>query len=213
MNLKIVVALVAVAAAAGLLLKGQPTLEDRLRIQAPELEARLKDRQVQIDPAELLDILNTYTTGLRILDVREEPDFNLFHIVDSMRVTPGQVRDPLWVKTLPAETVIVLVSNDEQRATEAWKVLAVQKVPNLYILAGGINTWLDLYGEESAEGCPQGEKAVLAGGAEPLCHRFHAAMGARHPAADPDPQHAPSREYVKKVKDIGRAVRKAGGCG
>jgi rhodanese-related sulfurtransferase len=213
MKLKVVGALVAVAAATGLLLKGQPTLEDKLQARAPELEARLKAREVQIDPAELLDVLNNYNTGLRILDVRDEADYNLFHIVDSVRVTPGQIRDPAWVRTLPAETVFVLVSNDEQRAAGAWKLLAVQNVPNLYLLAGGINAWLDLYSGKPAKAGVPGD-AVAGGRADDhLRHRFSAALGSRHPAADPDPHLAPRPEYVKKVKSIGPAGRKAGGCG
>lgn len=209
MNLKVVAALVAVAAAVGLLFVGQPTLDERLQARAPELEERLQARQVQIDPAELLDVLNTYTTGLRILDVRDETDFNLFHIVDADRVTPGQLRDPAWVRALPGDTVLVLVSNDERRATEAWKLLAVQRVPNLYVLAGGINAWLDLYGDGPGIGAP----APAAAGEDVLRHRFSAALGGRHPAADPDLHQVPEREYVKKVKPIGTAKRKAGGCG
>jgi hypothetical protein len=89
----------------------------------------------------------------------------------------------------------------------------VQNVPNLYLLAGGINAWLDLYGDKPAEaGLPV--DAVAGGGADDaLRHRFSAALGSRQPAADPDPHIAPRPEYVKKVKSIGRAGRKAGGCG
>jgi len=206
MNLKRIGALAAVAAAVGLLFVEQPTLDDRLRSRAPELEARLEAREVHVDPAELLSILNTYTTGLRILDVREESDFNLFHIVDSVRVTPEQVRDRAWVKGLPPETVFVLVSNGEARAAEAWELLTVQNVPNLYILAGGLNAWLDLYGGP-------GPAAAPGPAGDTLRHRFSAAMGARHPASDPDLHEAPHREYVQKVKSLGRSVRKAGGCG
>jgi len=213
MKRKVVAALAAVAAAAGLLFVEPPTLEERLQAQSPALEERLKGRQVQIDPAELLDALNTFTTGLRVLDVRDESDFNLFHVVDAHRVTDEQLRDPAWVRGLPADTVIVLVSNDEERATEAWKLLAVQKVPNLYILAGGINGWLDLYGEAPGDGAPGAEAPAGPGGEDTLRHRFSAALGSRQPAADPDPHLVPEREYVKKVKPIGHAKRKAGGCG
>ena len=47
------------------------------------------------------------------------------------------------------------MSNDEQAANEAWKHLAVQLNPNphlpvadksrVYVLAGGVNRWLDIY--------------------------------------------------------------------
>jgi hypothetical protein len=43
-------------------------------------------------------------------------------------------------------TVLVLVSNDETAATEAWKVVVAESVQNLYILEGGVNNWLALFG-------------------------------------------------------------------
>jgi hypothetical protein len=33
----------------------------------------------------------------------------------------------------------MVMSNDEQDATEVWKMLTAQAVPNVYILSGGIN--------------------------------------------------------------------------
>lgn len=212
MNVKVLAAAAAVAAAAGLLLAGRPSVEERVEASAPELEARLASRRVHVHPAELLDVINHYNTRLSILDVRDEADFNLFHIADSVRVPPAGPGDPAWVRTLPAGTVMVLVSNDEQRAEEAWKRLAVQNVPHIYVLEGGINAWLDLYGEGSVEGV--GPASVGGSpGDDTLRHRFSAALGSRHPASDPDPHEAPKVPYERKVQSIGPTSRKAGGCG
>ena len=207
MNYKVAGALLAMAAGAGLLIFRQPTLDETVARLEPELSARLDAREVQIDPSELLEIIYNNNVGLRIIDVREEADFNIFHIVDSRRATLEQIRDPEWVKKLPSETVIVVVSNDEKKATEAWKLLAAQKVLNLYILEGGINLWLQVYREGNIDALPEPD------GNDKLRHEFTAALGWRHPASDPDPQHAPKRSYTKKVKDIGGAARKTGGCG
>jgi len=213
MNRKRVAALVAVAAAVGLLLMGRPTVEERVSARAPELQSRLETRRVHIHPAELLDVINNYNTRLRIVDVRDESDFNLFHILDSVRVPWARLQDPAWVRALPTHTVTVLVSNDERRAEEAWKRLAVQNVPHLYVLEGGINGWLDLYGEAPTGAVSSGSAAGHAAGDDTLRHGFSAALGSRHPASDPDPLHAPRVEYERKVKPIGPTVRKAGGCG
>ena len=45
-------------AAAGLAMYGQPDLERKWQYLAPEYESRLTDREVFIDPAELLHLIN-----------------------------------------------------------------------------------------------------------------------------------------------------------
>jgi rhodanese-related sulfurtransferase len=210
---KIVGALVAVLAAAGLLVMRQPSLDARLADVETELNAALAARTVHIDPAELVDLIYNFNTALQIMDVRDEADYNLFHIVDAMRVTFDQMEDPKWIKGLPKQTVTVLVGNDEKRAVEAWKLLSVQGVNNVYVLAGGINFWLDLYGDGPKR---RGEKMLSQPdlpGDDIFRHRFTFALGAKHPGADPDPKSVPPRKYVKKVKPIGRVAKKSGGCG
>ena len=53
---------------------------------------------------------------------------------------------------MPANTVFVVMSNDETTATEVWKTLTAQAVPNVYILSGGINNWLDTFATDYEEG-------------------------------------------------------------
>ena len=46
------------------------------------------------------------------------------------------------------------MSGGEEAATEAWKGLTALNVPNVYLLAGGLNYWLDVYGHAGHEACP-----------------------------------------------------------
>jgi rhodanese-related sulfurtransferase len=212
-RIKVIGILLATVAGAGLLLVRQPSIEAELAAIEPALNAKLSEREVQIDPGELVDLIYNFNTGLRIIDVRDEAEFNLFHIIDAQHATLDQMRDPAWVKRLPEETVFVLVSNDEKRATQAWKLLSAQGILNLYILAGGINYWLEIYDTDSQARTGLGRPKPDPKGDDTLRHEFAAALGSRHPAADPDPKEFPRREYVKKVKPIGRAPKKSGGCG
>lgn len=212
MKAKLIGAMVFVLLGAGLLFFKQPTLQARLAGMEPKLDKQLKAREVQLDPAELLDVMNGFSQGLVILDVRSEADYNVFHIIGAQFTTMDQIRDPLWARALPTDSVIVLVSNDEQRATRAWKLLSAQGVPNLYILAGGVNFWLDVYGD------PHNEKAATlkytpGTGDDTLRHSFEFALGSQDIGANPDFAHKPDRKYDKKVKLKGPGGHKAGGCG
>jgi rhodanese-related sulfurtransferase len=190
----------------GLVFFRQPTVQQRLARLEPGILKKLDERQVQIDPAELLDLIYNRNVRLKILDLRDEAEFNLFHITGAERVTPALLRDPEWVRSLPSQTVIVAVSNGETRASEAWKLLAAQKVLNLYLLEGGINRWLNVYG-------PSRITSRHSGKDETRSYEFEAALGGRHPESGPDPEKTPKREYKPKVKGIGQKAKKKGGCG
>ena len=200
------------AAAGALALYGQPDLDQKWEFMAPEYASRLEYREVYIDPAELLHLMNDDYIELLIYDVRDERDWNIFHLVDSERIDladlPSQRKR---LRGLSEMGVVVVVSNDEILATRAWKQLMALAKPNVYILEGGINHWLNIYGvvEDEHQGH---DTASLARPDGTLRHPFKLALGARHAAARPDEHRVPQRRYTAKVKLLKKVV-KAGGCG
>ena len=68
-----------------------------------------------------------------------------------MHVTPEMLPERLEEFQLEGPTtVFVVMSNDEQAATEVWKTLVAESVPNVYILSGGVNGWLDTFAGDDA---------------------------------------------------------------
>ncbi len=188
---------------------GQPTVEDRWTAVAQEKEAALANRDVQIHPGELLEKLHDRTLRVMMLDVRSEADYNLFHIQDAQQVNPDELLALVPELHLqPANTLFVVMSNDETAATEAWKVLQAEAVPNVYILEGGINNWLATFGTESflAEHPPR------PAGDDQLKYTFNAALGSRYAVAEPDP-HLYELEYEPKVQMELKRAPSSGGCG
>ena len=200
------------AAAAALALYGQPDLEQKWNFMAPEYAARLEHREVYINPGELLELINDDFIELFIFDLRDERDWNIFHLIDSERISisklPAQ-RNRL--RNLSELSVVVLVSNDEILSTRAWKQMMALAKPNVYILEGGINHWLNVYGVTHEE---QGDHAAasLDRPDGSLRHPFKYALGARHAAARPEAHHVPQTEYTKKVRLLKKIARQ-GGCG
>jgi len=211
-NLKTLGAITLLVSSGALAFYGQPSLQQKWQYLAPKFEPRLLERQVQIDPAELLDLMNDDYIDLIIYDVRSEADWNLFHLVDSERLDledlPAQ-RNRL--RSLPSNAVVVLISNDEMQATEGWKRMMALAKPNAYILEGGLNHWLNVYGVQE-DGVPRRHQASLAQPDGTLRHRFKLALGDRHAAARPDEHKVPHRQYTPKVKLV-KKITKSGGCG
>jgi hypothetical protein len=191
---------------------GQPTLEQRWQRLPEKTRSLLEQRSVQIHPGELIDVAQNPQINLVILDVRGEADYNLFHLTDAQHVGLDEIASGLVALNLlsaPPSTVTVLVSNDEVRASEAWKLLAAQSVLNVYILEGGINGWLELFGHVGHERCIDLDPAQTG---STLRHRFERAIGAAHPTADPDSLRSHGLEYTKKISLKTRKTL-GGGCG
>jgi rhodanese-related sulfurtransferase len=171
--------------------------------------ARLANREVQIHPQELLDKIHDPTLNVIMLDVRDEADYNLFHILDarntSMDDLPTVATD---LRAQPANTLTVVMSNDEDRATTAWKALRAESVPSVYILEGGVNNWITLYADEEAR-----RQAVIANPpTDGLAYTFPAALGSAYPFARPNP-HSYDLAYTPKVELEIKRGPGGGGCG
>ena len=196
--------------AASTIIIGMPTTEDKYALVAEAKDTALASRDVQIDPGELLDTVANDTLKVVMLDVRPEAEYNQFHIAGAQNVSLAQVN--ALVPELHAQqalnTVFVVMSNDEKAATEAWKVLSAESVPNVYILAGGINAWLATFGHAESDIV----QVAAPSGDDTLCFSFPAALGDRFAASDPSP-HEWEFEYTPKVKLQIQRDKSGGGCG
>ena len=191
---------------------GQPTAEDRWNLIAPVRQPELDAREYQVHPAELLHNFHEHKLNLIVLDVRSESDFNLFHILGSDNIRIDEMSEHITEFHLkPENTLFVVVSNDETDATEAWKYLVAESVPNVYILEGGINNWLATFATEFEEEFCAGEKEIVAD--EELRFQFTSALGSSCPAAYPEPEHYEHLEYESKIKMELKRAPSGGGCG
>jgi rhodanese-related sulfurtransferase len=197
-----------ILAAVGVVIIGQPTNADRWANIAGDKEAVLADRAVQIHPGELIDLIHDSKIKTVMLDVRDEVDYNLFHILDARRIPLGVL--PSIIEELhlePANAVFVTMSNDEAAATKAWKILMAESVPNVYILEGGVNNWIELFGDDDLT-----RGFNVGAGDDELCYIFDTAVGDRYAAAGPDPN-AYQLEYTPKVELELKRAPTTGGCG
>ena len=130
-----------------------------------------------------------------MLDVREEADYNLFHILDAKRTSIDTLPEMLdELHQAEANTVFVTMSNDEELATEAWKYLQAESVPNVYILEGGVNNWIATFGDDDLT-----SQFNSGAGDDELCYIFDSAIGSNYDAAEPNPE-AHELEYTTKIK-------------
>ncbi len=201
-------ALIALAVAG--LFVGQPETADRWNTIAADKEALLAEEKVQIHPGELLKTIHDTKINLVMLDVRSEADYNLFHILDARHVPLESIKDKVPdLRLEPPNTVVVVMSNEETAATEAWKTLVAESIPNVYILDGGINNWIDTF---AAEDFKQAHARADVGDDE-LGYAFDVALGARYPAAQPHEDAYTALEFEEKITLQAASGPTSGGCG
>jgi hypothetical protein len=206
----------AIPAAAGLvalavltMVFGQPSNADRWRMIEAEQMALLDGREVQVSPAELLSVIHDSRIKTVMLDVRDERHYNQFHIHGARRLAQDEIIDAARELMFEgANTVFFAMGNDESAATEAWKMLKAESLPNVYILEGGVNNWIRTFGEEDFVQ----ERLLRDRDNDQPAFRFDAALGARHPAAEPNP-YAHEIEFEPKVKLELKRAPTSGGCG
>ncbi|HBX67846.1 MAG TPA: sulfurtransferase [Chloroflexi bacterium] len=202
-------ALVVVALA--IVMMGQPTTADRWAKIAPEKNFELDARTYQIEPIELLHTMHDHKLNLIMLDVRDEADYNMFHIMDAERISTEEIHNRIdEFIAEPANTVFVVMSNDEANATEVWKTLVAESVHNVYILGGGVNGWLDNFASDfEADFCGD----VKTASNDELRYNFSAALGASCPAAYPPIEDYEEVEYSPKIQLELKRAPASGGCG
>jgi len=193
------------------LILGQPTNAEKWAKIAPEKQAALDQRTVQVHPGELLASLANKKLNIVMIDVRNEVDFNLYHLTGAQRIPLADLADitPWLLSQDSANTIVVLMGNGEQAATDAWKFLQTEGVPNVYILEGGINNWITVFAENEAGIQPLQGLA----GKDQLAYAFDSALGDRYDSAHPKPYEWTTLEYTPRIQLKLNRGPSGGGCG
>jgi rhodanese-related sulfurtransferase len=145
---------------------GQPDPIRKWKIMEKQYAGQLTSKSVFIHPLEYVKTYNESSIKLVTLDLREEKDFNAFHLSGSENLKLNDFLDTKVVSPLvqlPPQGVVVLIADNDSVSVKAWQYLKVQGVLNLYILENGLHDWNQLFADKTIEGkpvkltCPQGE--------------------------------------------------------
>ncbi len=218
------------AAAVAVLVIGSPSLDDRYQrvsfkrtepaapgsaASAPVMRTFAADdmlarRLVFTSPAEAYKARFQQSIKPVYLDVRDESDFNLYHLSGSLHVPLKQL-DRLVPELLAqpaANTVFITIGNEEALAVKAWKRLVASGVPNVYVLEGGLNRWIETFGQD--DGLPPADPRL---GPDRLHHAFTSALGDRYKSCAPNPLHHEELKFTPRIVLQVKRDKSGGGCG
>ncbi len=203
---------------------GGGAIDERVRLLAPEHDAALASRNFHLDPLEVAGLMHQ-SIGcaqarfhLVLLDLRDESEFNRFHLVDARRTSVERLfgdegralADPRY-----ATSIKVLLSDDEAAAEAAWRVLRAQGAAHVYVLAGGVNLWLDVFREGRLDAQPAPGTVAT----DRMRHSFPSSLGDRYAFARPSEETwrrlvaSKKRAYEPHARPVTKAGKASGGCG
>jgi rhodanese-related sulfurtransferase len=174
-----------VVASLVLVAHGQPTPAQKFELLGASVRRPVEERAIFVDPAEVVALRKDLNIQVRVLDLRNEHDFNLFHVGGSRRLVPAALTRPeVWkpIVDQPASTVTFLVGSGESAELAAWKTLKALGASNLYVIEGGIDRWLERYPVPACVADRTGAPTDTEGSA----YRFAFATGSSLPASWPE---------------------------
>lgn len=181
--------------------------EEQVVYSADEM---LANRLVFVSPAEAFKAQYNQSMNPIYLDVRPEADYNLYHIENAVNVPLAHISEviPTLLSEPAANSVFILISNDETAAVEAWKILVASSVPNVYVLEGGVNNWIAFFGGDDPEMQPN-----PTAGDDQLKYLFSSALGSRYESCSPSPIEYEKLAYDARIVLQLKRDKSGGGCG
>jgi rhodanese-related sulfurtransferase len=173
-------------------------------------DAMLAARLPFVSPAEAFKARFMQSIKPIYLDVRSEADYNLYHLAGAVHVPLPRLQSRVAALLLEpaANTVFITMGNDEQAATQAWKLLVANRVPNVYILEGGLNQWMATFGAEDPTLKPVAQTAP-----DQLRYAFKAALGDRYKSCAPSPMDNEKLAFEPRIVLQQKRDKGGGGCG
>lgn len=116
---------------------GDPYVGSRAVIDSDELAMIVHKEVDHVSAMEMADWIIRGKTDYRLLDLRDEPSFALYHIPTAELVPVTGVDD----YPIARNEKIVLYSEGGIHSAQAWFLLKARKFPAVYILRGGLEEW------------------------------------------------------------------------
>lgn len=131
-------AIAAIVAGGLAVVAGTPTRSTGT-IDVQQLALTVEREEDHVTAVELAKWIRDDKSGLRVLDIRSDSEFNEFHI-------PGATRAPLSeIARMPLDSAAtyVLYSEGGTHAAQGWFLLRARGARNAFFLRGGLYEWLD----------------------------------------------------------------------
>lgn len=114
-------------------------------ISQAELVKQLQNKSIYVQPEELADWIINKDPGYQLVDIRSQKDYETYHIPGNIHLPLANLNKQNLDDILDNEKMIILASNGNTLAGQAWVLLKQMGYEEVYILAGGLNHWVKAF--------------------------------------------------------------------
>ena len=177
------------------------------KIPTNVLLAQLQKNSVYVQADELAHWIIDKDPRYQIADIRSEKDFNSYHIPGSIHIPFEQLGDVEKSDVFDKTKMLILASNGNTRAGQAWLLLRQMGYEDVYILAGGLNHWVQIFSNpEHPKGAYSDDELFTyqfrkAAGAAVLGHSLTIAQDRKADDSKPKPIRRKRKKAIKKVDE------------
>lgn len=133
-----------ISALIGISLAFLPENKNYSELSSEELLLKINDDTRFVSTDELAKLIIDKDPNLFLIDVRDEKAFDKFSLANAINLPLKDLLNEDNLSYLEYETKkIVFYSNGTIFSNQAWLIATRLKYPNLYILEGGLNRWVE----------------------------------------------------------------------
>lgn len=123
------------------------------QLSTQALIEELQQGSQYIQAEELAHWIIDKDPAYQLVDIRSDADYTKYHIPDGVHIAFDKLASEESKDILNNDKMIVLASNGNTRAGQAWILLKQLGYQDVFILAGGLNNWVQTFSKPQK---PQG---------------------------------------------------------
>ncbi len=117
----------------------------QMKVSRQQLVKELQKQHFYMAPEDLAHMIIDKEPGFVVIDVRNKDDYQKYHIPGSINIPFDQILTSNTLKDLAQDNMLILASNGNTMASEAWLLLKENGFKDVYILSGGMNYWVAVF--------------------------------------------------------------------
>ncbi len=114
-------------------------------IATDDLITQLQEKSIYVQADELAHWIIDKNPAYQLVDVRSDQDYDTYHIPNNIHIPFSNLLSDEAKEQLDGEKMIILASNGNTRAGQAWILLKQMGYEEVFILAGGLNNWVNVF--------------------------------------------------------------------
>jgi hypothetical protein len=116
---------------------GSPYMGSKVKVNTKDLSLSTVKNSDKVKPLELADWIIKGKADYKLVDLRSEDQFNEYNILTSINIPLPELPE----SDLLRNQKIILYSDDDINAAQAWFILKSKDFKGVYLLDGGLKKW------------------------------------------------------------------------